>query len=46
MAFMPRATSKSQTQSRLFSAYWLYRYPSQWVAIASYGAELAEGNES
>lgn len=43
MAFMPPRHFKSQTVSRLFSAYWLYRYPSQWVAIASYGAELAEG---
>lgn len=43
MGFMPPRHFKSETVSRLFSAYWLYRYPQQWVALASYGAELAEG---
>lgn len=40
---MPPRNSKSETVSRLFTAYWLYLYPHQWVALASYGAELAEG---
>lgn len=43
MAFMPPRHFKSETVSRLFTAYWLYLYPHQWVALASYGAELAEG---
>lgn len=43
MAFMPPRHFKSETVSRLFTAYWLYRFPEQWVALASYGADLAEG---
>lgn len=31
----------SETISRLFTAYCLYRYPERWVAITSYAAELA-----
>lgn len=41
MVFMPPRHGKSELVSRLFSAYWLYLYPHQWVAVASYGAELA-----
>jgi predicted phage terminase large subunit-like protein len=41
MIFMPPRHSKSETVSRLFSAYFLYRYPDRWVALASYAAELA-----
>lgn len=43
MANMPPRHAKSETVSRLFSAYWLYLHSNQWVAIASYGADLAEG---
>lgn len=42
MVFMPPRHFKSETVSRLFSAYWLHLHPRQWVALASYGAELAE----
>lgn len=31
----------SETISRKFSAYYLYRHPQRWVAITSYGAKLA-----
>jgi predicted phage terminase large subunit-like protein len=41
MIFMPPRHGKSELVSRLFSAYWLYRYPHQWVGLNSYGAELA-----
>ncbi|MDO8729282.1 MAG: phage terminase large subunit [bacterium] len=41
MVFMPPRHGKSQAVSRLFSAYYLYRYPERWVGLASYGAELA-----
>jgi predicted phage terminase large subunit-like protein len=41
MVFMPPRHGKSETVSRLFSAYYLYRYPHRWVAITSYAAELA-----
>lgn len=41
MIFMPPRHGKSEEVSRLFSGYWLYRYPHQWVALSSYGAELA-----
>lgn len=41
MVFMPPRHGKSETVSRLFSAYYLYRYPERWAAITSYGAELA-----
>lgn len=36
----PRA-GKSELVSRLFTAYHVYRYPEKFVALASYGAELA-----
>jgi predicted phage terminase large subunit-like protein len=38
---LPPRHSKSETVSRLFSAYYLYRHPDRWVAITSYGADLA-----
>jgi predicted phage terminase large subunit-like protein len=41
MVFLPPRHSKSETVSRLFSAYFLYRYPERWVGLASYGADLA-----
>jgi predicted phage terminase large subunit-like protein len=41
MVFMPPRHGKSQLTSRLFSAYYLYRYPERWVAVSSYGAGLA-----
>jgi predicted phage terminase large subunit-like protein len=41
MVFVPPRHSKSETVSRLFSAYYLYRHPHRWVGLSSYGAELA-----
>lgn len=41
MVFEPPRHSKSETVTRLFSAYYLYRHPDRWCAIASYGADLA-----
>lgn len=41
MVFMPPRHSKSETVSRLFSAYYVYRHPERWVGINSYGAGLA-----
>ena len=41
MIFMPPRHGKSELVSRLFSAYYLYRYPHRWVGINSYAAELA-----
>lgn len=41
LVFMPPRHGKSELVSRLFTAYWLYRRPHQWVSICSYGAELA-----
>lgn len=42
MVFMPPRHGKSELVSRLFPAYYLYRYPDRWAALASYGASLAE----
>ena len=42
MVFMPPRHGKSEAVSRLFSAYYLYRYPGLWVGINSYAAELAQ----
>lgn len=39
--FVPPRHGKSEEISRLGSAYLVYRYPSKWTAIASYGAGLA-----
>lgn len=41
MVFWPPRHSKSETVSRLFSAYYLYRHPERFVGLASYGADLA-----
>ena len=41
MIEMPPRHSKSETVSRLFSAYYVYRFPERWAAITSYGAKLA-----
>lgn len=41
MVFMPPRHGKSELVSRLFSAYYLYRHPDQWIGINSYAAELA-----
>ena len=41
MIFMPPRHGKSELCSRLFSAYFLYRYPQRWVAVTSYAADLA-----
>jgi len=41
MIFTPPRHGKSETVSRLFSAYFLYRYPAYWVAVTSYSADLA-----
>jgi predicted phage terminase large subunit-like protein len=41
MVFMPPRHGKSELVSRLFSAYFLYRYPERWVGINSYAADLA-----
>lgn len=41
LVFMPPRHSKSETVSRLFTAYYLYRYPARWVGLNSYAAELA-----
>ena len=41
MVFMPPRHGKSEEVSRLFSGYYLERYPDRWVGLASYGATLA-----
>lgn len=41
MVFLPPRHSKSETVSRLFSAYHVYRHPDQFVGLASYSADLA-----
>lgn len=41
MIFMPPRHGKSEAISRLFSAYYLSRYPERWVGVSSYAAELA-----
>lgn len=41
MVFMPPRHGKSEEVSRLFSAYFLYRFPNRWVGLNSYGADLA-----
>jgi predicted phage terminase large subunit-like protein len=41
MVFLPPRHTKSELVSRLFSAYYLYRYPDRWVGLNSYGANLA-----
>jgi predicted phage terminase large subunit-like protein len=41
MVFMPPRHGKSEEVSRLFAAYFLYRFPERWVGINSYAADLA-----
>ena len=41
MVFMPPRHGKTELISRLFPAYYLYSYPERWIALTSYGAELA-----
>jgi predicted phage terminase large subunit-like protein len=41
MIFLPPRHSKSETVSRLFSAYFLYRYPHRWVGLSCHTADLA-----
>jgi predicted phage terminase large subunit-like protein len=41
MVFMPPRHGKSELVSRLFSAYYLYRWPDRYVGLNSYAAELA-----
>lgn len=40
---VPPRHGKSQLVTRLFPAYYLLRHPERFVAVSSYGAELAEG---
>lgn len=41
MVFMPPRHGKSEVTSRLFTAYYLYRYPDRWVGVNSYADALA-----
>jgi len=41
MIFAPPRLGKSEIVSRLFSAYFIYRFGARWVALSSYAAELA-----
>ena len=41
MIFTPPRHGKSETVSRLFTAYFLFCYPHRWVGLASYAADLA-----
>lgn len=41
LVFMPPRHGKTLLTSHLFPAYYLLRYPQQWVGMASYGAALA-----
>ncbi len=41
MIFLPPRHSKSETVSRLFSAYYLACHPDRWVGLNSYAAGLA-----
>lgn len=41
MVFMPPRHGKSETISRLFTAYYLYRHPDRWVGVNSYADALA-----
>lgn len=41
MVFMPPRHGKSETVSRLFTAYYVRRYPERWVGINSYADALA-----
>lgn len=41
MVFMPPRHGKSETISRLFTAYYLHRHPERWVGVNSYADALA-----
>lgn len=41
MVFMPPRHGKSELVSRLFTAYYLYRFPERHVGLSSYSANLA-----
>ena len=41
MVFMPPRHGKSELVSRLFTAYYLHRYPRRFVGLTAYGADLA-----
>jgi predicted phage terminase large subunit-like protein len=41
MIFAPPRHGKSELVSRLFSAYYQYRFPHRWVGLCSYGSDLA-----
>lgn len=41
LIFTPPRHGKSETVSRLFTAYFLYRHPQYWIGLASYAADLA-----
>ena len=41
MIFLPPRHGKSETVSRLFSAYYVYRWPERFVGLTSYAAGLA-----
>lgn len=41
MVFMPPRHGKSETLSRLFSAYYVYSHPDKWVGLNSYADALA-----
>lgn len=45
MVFMPPRHGKSETVSRLFTAYYLYRYPERWVGVNSYADALGQHAE-
>lgn len=41
LGFEPPRHGKSETVSRLFSAYYLYCHPERWIGLSSYAAGLA-----
>lgn len=41
MVFAPPRHGKSESVSRLFPAYYLYRHTTRWVGLVSFGADLA-----
>lgn len=41
MLFVPPRHSKSETVSRLFTAYYLRKHPDHWVGLTSYSGDLA-----
>lgn len=41
MIFMPPRSGKSEQVSRLFTAYYLYKFPDKWIGLNSYASDLA-----